>query len=229
MMPESLERALVQGLAGSIGGVEVAAAVIGGGNPFGGPWQARPKRLRHRIGLRPDAIRPDPPTPALQPEGDSPRNPNEILRLEISTPCGAPSRAAPPASLGRIPTIREPLGGRPSDWAVPLERISEVQPKRSVGSQNSANLIEDPGDVLDEELSSRLQSELAQPCVAGEAELAPSLPPCVPSPDLLPAIRGPRPSLRIAWDHGVPFVRTGRAPSPKDRGKAIVTEHPVWR
>src|SRR6202167_5203821 len=229
MMAESLERALVQGLADSIGVVEVAARLREEEDRVVGPCRPIPNRLRHRIRLRPDAIRPDPPTPALQLEGDSPRNPNEILRLEISTPCGAPSRAAPPASLGRIPTIRERLGGRPSDWAVPLERISEVQPKRSVGSQNSANLIEDPGDVLDEELSSRLQSELAQPCVAGEAELAPSLPPCVPSPDLLPAIRGPRPSLRIAWDHGVPFVRTGRAPSPKDRGNAIVPEPAVWR
>ncbi len=83
--------------------------------------------------------------------------------------------------------------------------------------------------MLDEELSRRLETELAQPCLAGEAEPAPALPPCVTRPDRVPAVRGPRTSLRIAWDREIPLVRTGRAPSPKDRDKTIVPEPPVRR
>ena len=110
MMPESSERALLEGLADRVGVVEVAPRLRQEEDGVVGPGRPIPDRLRHRIRLRPDAIGPEPPAPALELEGDSPGNPDQVLRLEpgrpLVHPTGLLGPRAIPAGEGRaLPSL----------------------------------------------------------------------------------------------------------------------------
>jgi len=111
MMVESSKRALLEGLTDGVCVVEVAPRLREEKDGVVGPGRPIPYRLWHWIRLRPDAIGPEPPPSSLEFESDPPRDSREVLGLQISISRAAPPLPASTASLGRVPTIRECLGG----------------------------------------------------------------------------------------------------------------------
>src|SRR5580658_5097646 len=183
---------------------------MGSGRPI-------PDRLRHWIRLCPDAIGPEPPTPALELEGDSPRDADQIFRLESRGPLVHPTgllgpRAIPTGESRSLPSLlaREPGG-------VGGVGIAEVQPERPVRPQDPMDFVEHAGEMLNEPFGGGLQAELAEP--------SPASPAGRPAPRGIASDRGlPSHSLAgdvmrptMAWRPGrFPFVFTPGLSAPPD-------------
>ncbi|MGI0130718.1 MAG: hypothetical protein ACREEC_11320, partial [Thermoplasmata archaeon] len=88
----------------------------------------------------------------LELEGNAPGNPCEILGLEVAATGRGSAVPTPTPGESRVPLGRERLGRGPSDRAVRVVGVPEVQPHGSVGSEDPPDLVEDRRDVVDEQL-----------------------------------------------------------------------------
>jgi hypothetical protein len=99
----------------------------------------------------------------LQLEGDSPRNPHEILRLEAWRPLVDPTslfgpRVIPAGESRGLPSL---LAGEPG-WVGSIG-VTEVQPEGPIRPQHPTDFVEDAGEMLHESFGGGLQAELAEP------------------------------------------------------------------
>jgi hypothetical protein len=188
-------------------------------------------RRSNLVFFRPYAVRPEPPAPSAEFEGNSPGNPREILRFQFPEPARGPSVPSPATGLGWVPLRGERLSRGPPDRTVRVKRIAEVQPQRAVGPEDPTHLIEHRREMVDEQFGIRFQAELAEPASAsgagpggGELDVGSA----VAGLDRVgvPYVRGR--ALPPGWNP-LPDVGAGGVPSPEHGKDAVVPEPPVGR
>src|SRR3990172_5451340 len=92
----------------------------------------------HRVRLIPDNLRPEVPSGVPEGEGDSPGNPDEVLRLQAARPC-----RGPPVARG-----------------IAEVRVAEVQPEGPILPEDAVDLVEDGDDPADVCLDAILSPDL---------------------------------------------------------------------
>src|SRR5215472_9567120 len=125
-------------------------------------------RLRHRIGLRPDDVRAQPPAVSLQRQRDAPGDADEILGLEAGSN-GVALRLHTLAQRLAVTTgltidAMERRSGRDAfgrvAWRTAGVAVPQVQPQRSVAAQHPPYLAEDLDHGRDVLLGRGLEAEL---------------------------------------------------------------------